>query len=129
MRIEPVEPYAENYGDMTDIAREEKRTGKRREVKPVQLNLEGVEHVFVGSPVWWDGLSTPMWTFLKDHPMKGLTVHTFHTSGSSSPRSSRREAESLCPEARFVGRAFISSGGTAASKKPEIESWVKSLGN
>lgn len=128
IRIEPCEPYAEAYSDMTDIAREEKRTGKRREIKPVSLNLEGIDRIFIGSPVWWGGLSTPMRTFLTDHPLDGMAVHTFHTSGSSSASASRREAEALCPKARFRGIPFLSTGGNASSAKADVQAWLKTLG-
>lgn len=127
LRIEPLEPYAPAYRDMTNVAREEKRLGRRREIQPVEVRLDGIRRVFIGSPVWWGGLSTPMWTFLSDHKFAGLKAHTFHTSGSSSPSASRREAEKLCPEARFSGDPFISSGGDAERRESDVLAWLRSL--
>lgn len=127
LRIEPKEPYAGAYSDMTSIAREEKRQGRRREIATAIPDLSRYERIYIGSPVWWNGLSTPMWTFLRDHPLEGRTVATFHSSGSSSASASRREAEALCPKARFIGRPFLSSGGGAADRKAEVRAWLGTL--
>lgn len=127
LQIEPKVPYADEYSAMTGIAQEEKRQGRRREIATTIPDLSAYDTVYIGSPVWWNGLSTPMWTFLKDHPLDGKTVATFHASGSSSASASRREAEGLCPKAHFVGAPFLTSGGTASTKGPEVTAWLKTL--
>lgn len=129
--IEPREPYAAEYSDMTDLAREEKHTGARRELKGPLPDASGYDLVVVASPVWWGGLSTPASTYLTDEAraghLKGKLVATLHTSGSSGPRAARAEAERLAPDARFVGEPFIASGSRARTRTDEAQAWARKL--
>lgn len=129
--IEPLEPYAAEYADMTALAREEKRTGARRELKGPLPDASGYDLVVVASPVWWGGLSTPVSTYLADEAraghLKGKLVATLHTSGSSGPDAARAEAERLVPDARFVGEPFIASGSRARTRTDEAQAWARQL--
>lgn len=122
LKLELVEPYAESYGAMTNIAREERASGKRREIKTTIPDLAAYDTIWLGSPYWWGGYSVPMLTFLKDHPLEGKRVLPFCTSGSSSPdgavwtsesslRRRRSKRVSGCRAATSAPRAKNSSPG------------------
>ena len=65
------EPYAQEYGAMTDIARSERASGARREIATTIPDLSGYDTIYLGSPYWWGGISIPVRTFLQDHPLAG----------------------------------------------------------
>lgn len=127
LRLEVKEPYAEAYGDMTYIARDEVRRGTRRELSTAVPDLSGYDVVFFGSPYWWGSLSVPAQTFLMDHPLGGKTVYPFITSGSSSPEGALRRLRELCPEAK-VGEHFYASDSEAESSQAEVEAWLRRIG-
>ena len=127
LRLDVKEPYAEAYGDMTYIARDEVRRGARRELSTAVPDLSGYDVVFFGSPYWWGSLSVPAQTFLMDHPLSGKTVYPFITSGSSSPEGALRRLRELCPEAK-VGEHFYASDSEAQSSQAEVEAWLRRIG-
>lgn len=116
LKLELVEPYAESYGAMTNIAREERASGKRREIKTTIPDLAAYDTIWLGSPYWWGGYSVPMLTFLKDNPLEGKRVLPFCTSApgrtsESSLRRRRSKRVSGCRAATSAPRAKNSSPG------------------
>ena len=127
VRIEPREPYASDYSAMTDIARSEIRSWKRRELKPVDADFSGVKNVFVCGPLWWGNLDVPMRTFLMDHPLDGKDVYPVTTSGSSSPEGVVSDIRKLCPKAK-VHPEFWVPGSSAAGSLQELRAWLRKAG-
>lgn len=124
LKLELVEPYAESYGAMTDIAREERRTGKRREIRTTIPDLSGYDTIYLGSPYWWGGLSVPMLTFLADHNMAGKTVKCFVVSASSGPSGAWADLKRLCPNAT-IPEGFHTTERSVSGAKAEFEAWLK----
>lgn len=124
LKLELVEPYAESYGAMTEIAREERRSDKRREIKTTIPDLSGYDMVYLGSPYWWGGLSVPMLTFLKDHNLAGKTVKCFVVSASSGPSGAWADLKRLCPDAK-IPEGFHTTEGNVAGSREAFEAWLK----
>lgn len=123
VQIEVDKPYAANYGDMTYIAREEKRQHARREIKTQIPDLSAYDTVYLGSPYWWGGLSVPMWTFLSDHHLDGMTVYPFITSGSSPADGAIAEIRELCPKAKVMPE-FHTTSSDLGSASTDILQWL-----
>lgn len=124
MQLQVREPYARAYQDMTYVARDEKRRRARREIADPVPDVTGYTHVFVGSPIWWGGLSVPMWTYLSDHALAGQTIHPFFTSGSSTPDGALAELRALCPKASF-GAYFHADSSSLASATQDALEWMQ----
>lgn len=120
-------PYAQAYSEMTDIARNERRSGARREIATVIPDLSAYRNIFIGSPYWWGGLSIPMRTFLSDHPMNGKRVIPFVTSGSSSPAGAWDDIRSLCRQA-VIEDGFHVTENSAQNCEQKLEEWLARLG-
>ena len=52
-------------------------------LKNSDINFSSYDVIFVGSPVWWYTISTPMLSFLSRADFKGKTVVPFSTAGSN----------------------------------------------
>lgn len=124
VRIELVKPYAKNYADMTDLARDEINTDARREIATKIPDLSSYTDVYIGGPYWWGGLDVPMRTFLKDHPLDGKRVHPFITSGSSNPEGALDDIKRLCPKAT-IEPYFYTPGSRAYSSLNELDKWIE----
>lgn len=120
-------PYAQADSEMTDIARNERRSGARREIATVIPDLSAYRNIFIGSPYWWGGLSIPMRTFLSDHPMNGKRVIPFVTSGSSSPAGAWDDIRSLCRQA-VIEEGFHVTERSAQNCEQKLEEWLARLG-
>lgn len=46
-------------------------------------NFEAYDTIFVGAPVWWYSMATPMWAFLQQADFAGKKVVPFSTQGSN----------------------------------------------
>lgn len=121
--LELAEPYSSSYSQMTDIARRERYTGARREIRTEIPDLSQYDTVFIASPYWWGGLSVPMLTFLRDHPLEGKTIRPIITSGSSSPDGAYADIERLCPRAT-VRPGFWVPGDKASGAVREAAVWA-----
>ncbi len=123
LRLELREPYAENYGDMTDIAREEKRSGKRREISTAIPDLSAYDTVYLGSPYWWGGISVPVMTFLADHPLAGKRVKPFVVSASSGPSGAWADLRKACPDAK-IEEGFHTTESSVEGSLDEFDAWL-----
>ncbi len=124
LRLQLVKPYAENYNDMTYLARDEIRSDARREIATEIPNLSAYTDIYVGGPYWWGALDVPMRTFLKDHPLDSKRVHPFITSGSSSPRGEVEDIRRLCPKAT-IEPYFYSSSSEVSSALNKLDKWIE----
>lgn len=127
LRLQLQKPYAANYGDMTDIAREELRVDARREIATRIPDLSGYRNVFIATPLWWGHASIPMRTFLKDHPLAGKNIYPIITSGSSTPEDVVSDIRRFCPKAS-VQKEFWVPGSQAAGSRKELLAWLKAAG-
>lgn len=95
-KIELVTPYPSEYKEQIELAKKELTDGTLPEIKPWPKNIAEYDVVFVGSPVWWGTMATPVRTFLKSGALKGKTVIPFVTHGSGGADKSFTDTAELC---------------------------------
>ena len=103
IEVEPQMPYENDYNAMLERAQEELAAieqGRYPAVGTSVDNFDGYDIVFVGYPIWYGSMATPMQAFLHEHASKlaGKRIALFATSGGSGISASIGEARSLCPE-------------------------------
>ena len=69
-KIELVTPYPAEYKAQTELAKKELADGTLPAIKPWPENIDEYDVVFIGSPVWWGTMSTPVRTFLASGVLK-----------------------------------------------------------
>ena len=82
--------------------------------------------VFIGYPIWYSHIATPMQTFLHNHAA-GKRIALFASSGSSGIGTSERDAATLVPDAVFEESLLLASS-TLGSMATRIPEWLESLG-
>ncbi|MGN0919822.1 MAG: flavodoxin [Alphaproteobacteria bacterium] len=95
-RIESETPYPAEYKAQTEVAKKELSEGILRPIKPWPENMADYDVVFVGSPVWWGTMATPVHTFLASGALKGKKVIPFVTHGGSGADKSFTDTAKLC---------------------------------
>ena len=90
-QIELVTPYPSEYKEQTELAKKELSEGILPAIKPWPENIGEYDVVFVGSPVWWGTMATPVRTFLASGVLKGKTVIPFVTHGGGGADNSFAE--------------------------------------
>lgn len=130
--VEPETPYEEDYNAMLDRAQTELDAIAQGNYPAIATSVESFDEydiVFIGYPIWYSHMATPMQTFLHNHAnlLAGKRIALFASSGSSGISTSERDAASLVPGATFEESLLLTSG-TLGNMDTRIPAWLEELG-
>lgn len=132
LEVEPQTAYESDYNAMLSRAQSELaaiRQGNYPAIKTSVEDFDKYDMVFVGYPIWYGSIATPMQTFLHNHAPKlsGKRIALFATSGSSGISSSVSEARVLCSGATFTETLLLTSS-TLSQMASRVTAWLEQLG-
>ena len=133
LEVEPETAYDNDYNSMLERSQEELAAIRQGNYPPVKTSMESFDDydiVFVGYPIWYGSMATPMQTFLHEHAAKlaGKRIALFATSGSSGISTSVSEARSLCPDATIIDRTLLLTSSTLSQMENRITEWLNGIG-
>lgn len=124
--IIPLEPYTDEdltYQNNSSRATIEQRDPLARPQIKNTINIDDVNTIFLGYPIWWGGLPKIIYTFLESYNLENYTIIPFCTSGSTSISSSINEIKNLAKLAEVLdGKRFTSNVTTT-----EIKNFIDNL--
>jgi flavodoxin len=99
---------------------------KRWEIKPVDFNLAGYEHIFIGSPVWGSSPVPAINTFIAKADLNGKTVTPFVTMGGKNGEGAIQKISDrvMAKGGKIAGMFQIQTGGI---KNEEIVAKAKTI--
>lgn len=129
MEVVPSTPYEEDYNAMLDRARAELDDiagGDYPAIATAVESFDDYDIIFVGYPIWFGHMATPMQTFLYNHAglLAGKHIALFASSGSSGIGTSERDAAALVPDAVFEESLLLTSG-SMGSMTTRIQTWLE----
>lgn len=132
MEVVPETPYEDDYNAMLDRAQAELDAIGQGNYPAITTSVESFEEydiVFIGYPIWYSHMATPMQTFLHNHAdlLAGKRIALFASSGSSGIGISERDAATLVPDAVFEESLLLTSS-TLGNMATRIPQWLESLG-
>lgn len=126
-KIEPDKEYTSvdlNWNDKTSRSSVEMNDmSSRSAIKNGVVNLDSIETIFIGYPIWWDQAPRVVNTFIESNNLKGKNVITFCTSGGSTIDGSTRTLRETYPDLDIIQGKCLNG-----ASKSEIEKWIKTLG-
>lgn len=130
--VEPAVPYDADYNAMLDRAQAELEAIAQGNFPAITTSVESLDEydiIFVGYPIWFGHMASPMQAFLHDHAalLAGKRIALFASSGSSGIGTSERDAAALVPEATFEESLLLTSG-SLGSMATRIPAWLEELG-
>lgn len=133
LEVEPQTPYEDDYDAMLERSQEELaaiRQGNYPAIKTTLENFDNYDIVFIGFPIWYGSMATPMQAFLHEHAAKlaGKQIALFATSGSSGISTSAGEARSLCPDATVIDRTLLLTSSTLSQMENRVTEWLDEIG-
>lgn len=133
LEVEPQTPYDDDYNSMLSRAQEELEAIRQGNYPPIKTSVENFDAydiVFVGYPIWYGSMATPMQTFLHEHAEKltGKQIALFATSGSSGISISVNEARNLCPDATIIDRTLLLTSSELSQMATRIPAWLEAIG-
>ena len=132
LKVEPQTPYDNDYNSMLSRAQSELAGIEQGNYPPVKTNVENFDKydfIFVGYPIWYAHMATPMQTFLHNHATKlaGKRLVLFATSGSSGISTSVNDARSLCPSSIIVNQTLLLTSSTLSQMNSRVPEWLDSI--
>lgn len=133
LEVEPTEAYDNDYNAMLERSQKELaaiRQGNYPPIKTTMENFDDYDIVFVGYPIWYGSMATPMQTFLHSHASKlaGKRIALFATSGSSGISTSVNEAHNLCPDATIIERTLLLTSSSLSQMATRVQAWLEEIG-
>lgn len=124
VEIIPEKPYPNGYNELVELAKVEKTNNVMPKIKPIGKNVADYDVVFVGTPVWWYTMASPVKTFIADNNFDGKTIAPFCTHGGGGESATFTDMKKLAPNAT-VKTGFSTYERTANDKN--VADWIKSL--
>lgn len=133
LEVEPETAYDNDYNAMLERSQEELAAIHQGNYPPVKTSIESFDDydiVFVGYPIWYGSMATPMQTFLHTHASKltGKRIALFATSGSSGISTSVSEARTLCPDATIIEQSLLLTSSTLSQMTTRVPAWLEVIG-
>ena len=130
IEVVPETPYEDDYNAMLDRAQAELDAIGQGNYPAITTSVESFDAydiVFIGYPIWYGHIATPMQTFLHNHAdlLAGKHIALFASSGSSGIGTSERDAATLVPDAVFEESLLLTSS-TLGSMATRIPQWLES---
>lgn len=122
--VERVKDYSSNYKECCDEAKEEIDHDIHPEIKDYLTSLKDYDEIFIGGPVWWNHLPTPMFTLLEKLDFKGKTVKYFTTHEGSGFGAVPSDIKKYCKGA-FIKDGIEFRGHLVKNNEKEIKEWAK----
>ena len=132
IEVVPETPYDDDYNAMLNRAQAELDAIQQGNYPAITTSVESFDEydiVFIGYPIWYSHMATPMQTFLHNHAglLAGKRIAIFASSGSSAISTSERDAATLVPDAVFEESLLLTSS-TLGNMATRIPQWLESLG-
>lgn len=125
-KIEPEKEYTSadlNWNDKDSRSSVEMNDmSSRPAIKNGVVDLDSIETVFIGYPIWWNQAPHVVNTFIDSNNLKGKRIITFCTSGGSTIDGSTRTLRETYPDLDITQGKCLN--GTS---KSGIETWGKTL--
>lgn len=133
LEVEPQTLYDNDYNAMLERSQEELaaiRQGNYPSIKTSVTGFDDYDIIFIGYPIWYSSMATPMQTFLHEHASKltGKRIALFATSGSSGISASLSEARALCPDAAVIDQTLSLTSSTLSEIESRVIEWLNVIG-
>ncbi len=130
--VEPQTPYDSDYNSMLSRAQSELAGIEQGNYPPVMTSVENFDKydfIFVGYPIWYAHMATPMQTFLHTHASKlsGKSIVLFATSGSSGISTSVSDARGLCPSSTILDNTLLLTSSSLSQMDSRVSEWIGSI--
>lgn len=120
-----------DYNDYGSRCQTERRTDARPEIADETydgIDIDEYATVIIGYPIWNGEEPMIIRTFIEHYAqLKGKTVYTFSTSGSTTPAALNAAMRARYSEIGFAGNLHFTRG-TLANAERQVREWVKETG-
>lgn len=132
-RILTEEPYDADFDATADRAQTELTNGTRPALSThIDPNVMAqYDVIYLGFPVWWYDLPTPVWTFLEEYDLTGKTIIPFfsHNGSANGADSLKRLTELAAGATVRADDALSIRGSSVSGAEQQVKDWAKGFAN
>lgn len=121
--IEPVKPYPNEYNAVVELAKREKAAEATPDIKG-SVDVSKYDVIFVGTPVWWYTMATPVRTFVSKNDFSGKVIAPFCTHGGGGASATFSDIKKYASAAEVL--EGFSTYENSADEKSTLN-WINSL--
>ena len=125
-RIEPADPYSDNYRDTVERNVREQDANARPEILNGLTSIDSYDIVLLGSPIWNVRAPMIMSTFVEGFDFTGKTIFPFTTHAGSGLGTTVRDYTASCPGA-VIGAGLAVRGEEVRDAGAAVEEWLRSI--
>jgi flavodoxin len=125
-RIEPVDPYPDNYSETVERNVREQNADARPAIENALASIEPYDTVLLGSPIWNVRAPMIMSTFVEGFDFTGKTIFPFTTHAMSGLGTTVRDYTASCPGAA-IGEGLAVRGEEVRDAGAAVESWLRRI--
>lgn len=123
-RIEPADPYSENYRETVDRNVREQEANARPVILNALTSIDSYDVILLGSPIWNVRSPMIMSTFTEGLDFTGKTIFPFTTHAGSGLGTTVRDYTASCPGA-VIGEGLAVRGEEVRDGGAEVEAWLR----
>ena len=121
--IVAVESYGYDYDATIERWRKEREDSVKVAIRPLNVNVNDYDTIFLGFPIWGGTFASPVATWLADNKLEGKTIITFATFGSGGLESSTSDVKTEEPASNVIEGYGVRAARIAKSPE-EINRWL-----
>lgn len=125
-RIEPADPYSEDYEETRERNVREQEANARPAIANPLASLAPYDTVLLGSPIWNVRPPMIMLTFVEGFDFTGKTVFPFTTYAVSGLGTAVRDYTAACPGAS-IGGGLAVRGEEVREAGAAVEAWLRRI--
>jgi flavodoxin len=125
-RIEPVDPYPDDYRETVARNVREQDADARPAIANPLASVESYDTVLLGSPIWNVRAPMIMTSFVEGFDFTGKTVFPFTTHAMSGLGTTVRDYAASCPGAT-IGEGLAVRGEEVRDAGAAVESWLQRI--
>jgi flavodoxin len=129
-RIDPVDPYSDDYAQTRERNVQEQRADARPAIANPLASIGGYDTVLLGSPIWNVRAPMIMSTFVEQLDFAGKAVFPFVTYAVSGLGAVMRDYAAGCPGATIGEGLAVQGeevGDGSATVDAAVESWLRRI--
>jgi hypothetical protein len=119
--------YPADHGQCSAIARKERDENYRPSLSTHLKNMDCYDVIFLGSPIWWYTVASPVVTFLSEYNFSGKTIAPFVTHGGGGISRCITDIMKLCPQSTVLDGLEV-YGRSGQSMQNEVSMWLRKIG-
>lgn len=123
-RIDPAEPYSDNYDATVARNVREQNANARPAIATPLPSTEQYDTVLLASGIWNVRAPMIMTTFAESYDFTGKTIHPITTHAMSGLGTTEKDYGKSCPGA-IIGEGLAVRGERVRDAGPDIESWLR----